>query len=290
MYFLHKIEPIFPVTHLVNVSYYRLPSDYAAPGEVHDFWEFVYVDKGEVVVQAGETEYLLKSGEMAFHCPNEFHNVMIYQEKPANILVMAFCCTSENMKELEHRILPLGQQEKQCLSTIVREADGAYLFFENQAPSVRLQKKETAAFGAEQIIRACLEQLLIYISRREKHIMIESRGIPDHLFHYSRLVEQAKSYMEEHIQEKICLSDLAAVLNISVSQLKRIFKERTSTSVIAYLTELRIAKAKHLIRQHELNFTQIAEAVGYDNIYYFSAQFKRQTGMTPTEYSRSVRE
>lgn len=44
-----------------------------------------------------------------------------------------------------------------------------------------------------------------------------------------------------------------------------------------------------MIRENNLSFTQIAEAVGYDNIYYFSSQFKKHTGMTPTEYSRSVR-
>ncbi|MBR6748075.1 MAG: helix-turn-helix transcriptional regulator, partial [Clostridia bacterium] len=52
---------------------------------------------------------------------------------------------------------------------------------------------------------------------------------------------------------------------------------------------LRISEAKRLINEGKLNINQISEAVGYDNIYYISSAFKKQTGMTLTEFSRSVR-
>ena len=110
------------------------------------------------------------------------------------------------------------------------------------------------------------------------------------LHNSAELAEHVRTYLQAHLSENITLDSLASALNISVSQLKRIFKEQTSTTVIAYLTKIRITTAKRLIREHDMNFTQIAEAVGYDNICYFSAQFKRQTGMPPPEYSPSMRE
>jgi len=57
---------------------------------------------------------------------------------------------------------------------------------------------------------------------------------------------------------------------------------------MTYLTNYRIGEAKRLIQESNLNFSQIALAVGYDNIYYFSTIFKKHTGMTPTEYSKSL--
>ena len=62
----YKLDSVFTVTDLVNVSYYKLPRSYEFPGESHDFWEFIYIDKGELVVTAGASKYLLKAGELAF--------------------------------------------------------------------------------------------------------------------------------------------------------------------------------------------------------------------------------
>ncbi len=61
-------------------------------------------------------------------------------------------------------------------------------------------------------------------------------------------------------------------------------------SVVNYLTDLRLGQAKRMIREGNLNFTQVAEYVGYDSIYYFSALFKKRTGMTLTEYAKSLKD
>ena len=57
-----------------------------------------------------------------------------------------------------------------------------------------------------------------------------------------------------------------------------------------YLTALRIGEAKRLIREGNLTFTQIAERLGIESIYYFSNLFKKQTGMSPTEYEKTLKE
>lgn len=289
MFQLHKIEPVFSITHLVNVSYYAIPSSFIWDGESHDFWEFVYVDKGEVLVEADKMTYLLKAGEMAFHRPNEYHRVSLYGDSPASILVIAFQCTSPAMENFSRKILFLGQQEKKCITEIVKEAENTYRYFDNLPPVVDLAKVDEPAVGSEQIIQTTLEQLFIYILRRNENIRFEARRVPKtHQHHHEVTVALVKQYLNEHLKEKISLDDISAHFNISSSQLKRIFKSYAGTTVISYLISLRIAEAKRLIREDELTFSQIAEQVGYDNIYYFSSQFKIQTGMTPTEYCRSV--
>ena len=56
-----------------------------------------------------------------------------------------------------------------------------------------------------------------------------------------------------------------------------------------YCQRLKIDAAKRLIRQKRMNFTEIAESLGYSSIHYFSRHFKKQTGMTPTQYADSVK-
>ena len=59
--------------------------------------------------------------------------------------------------------------------------------------------------------------------------------------------------------------------------------------IIEYFTLLKINGAKEMIRTGHLNFTQISEQLGYSSIHYFSRQFKKSTGMTPSEYALSIK-
>ena len=56
------LETVLSVPAIINISYYKFPKNYIFPGEQHDFWEFVYVDRGEILVTAGKLEYVLKAG------------------------------------------------------------------------------------------------------------------------------------------------------------------------------------------------------------------------------------
>lgn len=291
LFLLHSLEPVYNVTHLVNASSYHIPPDYMEPGERHDFWELVYVDRGEVIVRANDSEYLLKTGEMAFHRPNEYHNVAPYCGKAADIIIIAFVCKDPQMSVFEQRIILLGSEEKECLAGIVKEAEKTYVYFENDPPLVKLIRREDAPAGAEQLIRNGLEQLLIYILRRNENIPVNARILSSNSSnHHAALTQRAQDYIRQHYREKITLSDIASGLNVSVSQLKLVFREQAGTSVIGYLTDLRMREAKRLIRENQYNFTQIADIVGYESIYYFSSRFKQLTGMTPTEYARSLRQ
>lgn len=93
-----------------------------------------------------------------------------------------------------------------------------------------------------------------------------------------------KEYIEEHIQEKISVGDLANLIHINEQHLMRIFKRETGQSVVEYITERRIIIASNLLKDtnHTINF--IADCVGCENYSYFTKLFKRFTGFTPREY------
>ena len=63
------------INEIITVHYFEYNSDFYFPGESHGFWEFLYVDKGEVEVTAGDTDYVLNKGDIIFHKPYEFHRL-----------------------------------------------------------------------------------------------------------------------------------------------------------------------------------------------------------------------
>ena len=67
-----KLKNSISIEKLYSIHYFEYMSDFKFPGETHDFWEFVCVDKGEVSVTVGDRQFVLKRGEIAFHQTNEF--------------------------------------------------------------------------------------------------------------------------------------------------------------------------------------------------------------------------
>lgn len=68
-------QRVFNVEKIITLFYMELNKNFSYDGESHDFWEMVYIDKGEMVCTAGKNRLILKSGEMIFHKPNEYHNL-----------------------------------------------------------------------------------------------------------------------------------------------------------------------------------------------------------------------
>ena len=212
------LATVFDVDAIVNISYYKLENGYVFSGESHVFWEFSYVDRGSIVVTAGADKYFLKAGELAFHCPYEFHS---FQSVGASdVMVVAFCCESEAMHRLEKKVLLLHQREKQCLKPLMDEAQQAYQYFENDPALVNLRKKPTAPWGSDQIVKLYLEQLLIWICRRDDNLRFSQRAVTSTQFHQHLLLAQtARDYLAAHYAEAITLSSLAAALGAEICRI-----------------------------------------------------------------------
>ena len=100
----------------------------------------------------------------------------------------------------------------------------------------------------------------------------------------SAITDRARSYILSHIQEHISLSSVADAANVSPGYMSQFFKKNMGISLVDYINQMKVQKAKELIKQGSDKINEIATILGYDNIYYFSKVFKKITGITPSEY------
>ncbi|MFW5913790.1 MAG: response regulator [Bacillota bacterium] len=99
------------------------------------------------------------------------------------------------------------------------------------------------------------------------------------------LVERILHYMETHFNDpELNMEKLCEEFSISVSYLSALFKKHTNTTFSKYLIQLRMDKAKELIRYSSLKITEVAREIGYRDVYHFSHSFKKMTGKSPKEY------
>lgn len=287
------LQDTLSIHEIYSIHYFEYMCDFSFPGESHDFWEFLCVDKGEVNVLAGEKFHALKKGDIIFHKPNEFHDVNSNGLIAPNLVVMSFSCTSPVMSFFEEKVLQISEPERLLLAQIIQEAKYVFTGRMDDPYQEELILSESPRFAGEQLIRLYLEQLLIQLVRRymvrpdqplNPNIVKSIKQKAD-----GELFSQVQEYMEAHICETLTIEQLCRSNSIGRSQLQKLFRTRTGYGAIEYFSRMKVDLAKQMIRENHYNFTQIADALGFSSIHYFSRQFKRITGMTPSEYASSIK-
>lgn len=284
------LDELIQIKMLYSVHYFEYMSNFSFGGESHDFWEFIYVDKGEVEITADTDKHILKKGEIAFHKPNEFHDVAATGYSAPNLIVISFQCTSPYMSFFENKILKIDHPERQLLANIILEAQNCFEGSLNDTYQTTLIEKNNA-FAGKQFIRNYLEEFLLHIIRRYDHassLCKELDKTPKANVD-SDIFDRVTAYLDANTRCKLSIDQICRANLIGRSQLQKLFNDKTGLGVIDYFSKLKIESAKELIRMNKMNFTQISEYLGYSSIHYFSRQFKKITGMTPSEYASSIK-
>ena len=281
---------------IFSIHYFEYMSDFSFEGESHNFWEFVCVDKGEVNVTRGDIITTLKKGDLVFHKPNEFHNVTATGHIAPNLVVISFECQDDAMHFFRDRILRIDEKERNLLADIIIEARRCFDCRLDDPYLQNMPLKDPDAFGAQQLIRLYLEQFLIHLIRRYSVPGMLSKRSPrtgtpkvTKIKNDAEVFNHIVEYLENHLTTHITINQICKDNLIGRSQLQKIFKDHCNLGIIEYFSMLKINAAKELIRTNRMNFTQIAEYLGYTSIHYFSRQFKKVAGMTPTEYASSIK-
>ncbi len=282
-------RPLIPrrpvaVDRLYSVHYFEYTGSYAYPGERHDFWELLYVDKGSLLVTAGERRLRLERGQAVFHAPGEFHAFSAAGVAP-DLVVAGFGCDSPAMDFFRDRTIAIRGEERSLLGRLVAESAAAFSSPLNASSVTQLQRRGTAPFGGEQLLCAALEELLIRLIRREGSPQPGPDGRPEG----DGVVAQVMDYLERRVDQPLTLEQICRDNLVGRSQLQKLFHAHTGGGVMAWFGDLKIQSAKRLIREGRLNFTQIAGLLGFQSVHYFSRRFRQATGMSPSEYGRSVK-
>lgn len=104
-----------------------------------------------------------------------------------------------------------------------------------------------------------------------------------------KLVNKSLEYIEHHFCDAISVAEIAENLGTSVSYLSRIFKESTGKTLIHTINHKKLEKAKFYLTETDRKVYEVADALGFENITYFSRFFKKHTGISPKDYKESLK-
>ena len=286
-YVATKLRQELFVKSVISIHYFEYTADFEYSGESHDFWELIFCDKGELVITAGDNGMILKRGQAFLHPPRQYHNVHAYGGRSANSIIVSFKCDTRQLYLAADRIIITDGYIETALFSVLNEAKHS---FENELGRVvdeRLIRKDRGEFFAsEQIIQNYIELLLIHIIRQ-----MQGTGMSAVPVHASggRLLDRTLEYMGERLGERVTFGEITQAMSVSPTTLKMLFSRTYGHGVMEHLTGMRLERAKEMLRDGRYSCTDISAACGFCSVHHFSAVFKKNENMSPTQYVKSIK-
>lgn len=275
------ISKVIEIESLVSIFEANYDGAYYFPGEFHPFWELVYVMKGEVCVSGDEKVYTLRAGEMIFHKPMEFHRLWSANGKEFHVFITAFRAGGPLTGAFENLALSLSKWQK---SEIERLRSFVRRHFPNKNGNYHtaIFREWNERRSEVQLVFNMLERFLLSVSGGSEIEVksTDSSGV-------SELYRQIISKLNENVYGQITLRELAEQCNFSTAQLKRAFSVYSDIGIHKYFLKLKIAMSIRLLGKG-MPISEISRTLSFSNQNYFSAVFRRETGLPPTEYKRTV--
>lgn len=247
-------------------------------GEMHDFWEVVYVIDGEVIVSADENVHEFKSGDIIFHKPLELHKFNVVGDKGATLFVFSFSMTGPLSKKMERRAFHLDKYNRSIIKNFLEFVE----YNVRHCPQI----EDAESFGDVLPYFADDNMFLQTVANYIGRIVLSLAGIDNPLpktkTYETELFKKALQLMNERIAEQLSVDDLSQLLNISVSSLKRLFNKYAGMSVHKYFLTLKIKTATMLLKSG-MSVNEVSDELGFSSQGYFSSTYKRETGNNPSQ-------
>ena len=126
----------------------------------------------------------------------------------------------------------------------------------------------------KELHRRCMEAELAYSGEAELLTCVEQRPA----------IVKVKEYIESHLSEQLSVAKAAQIACMSESYFSSVFKKEVGISFVDYISQVRIRRAKELLRQKHVRIYEICQEVGIENPNYFSSLFKKIEGISPNAY------
>ncbi len=240
----------------------------------HDEIEFLIVYDGEYTVGVDGTEYSVKAGEIAFINSGVPHTTLTPVRAESSLI---------QFKELDYINSELYAEIKYS-KALISAANPPIVILKDSDISASLEevleetdKNEPAS---DFFIKSAIHKTLGHLYR--KGILTDPSELLD--MKSIQKVMPVMTYVNEHFDEDISLSQVSEMLNFDESYFCRLFKSATGTTFTEYLNLVRVRKAEKLLKKTSNSILEISEAVGFSSVSYFNRIFKKNRHLSPRAY------
>lgn len=270
-YSFTPLNRMITVRSVVTASDAERQKNFYFSGEMHNFWELVYVVSGNIMATADERVFSLSAGQLLCHKPMEFHRIWSADDSIARLCIISFEAEGYGMRLLENKLLTLNPIEGERFRNITAALRKV---IRGQNHKDFYDQDKFAFLGSKAAVE--LEALLFDLIGRDPKPRPEKDRTGEQ---YEYIV----SVLNANCDKALTVEEIARLCHFSVSNLKRIFHMYSDIGVMKYFTSIKLRRAMQMLRDGE-PIVKISDELGFSSPNYFHAVFKKETGMTPKEY------
>lgn len=281
-----------PVSRLSRVNFFAGGEDVAvvyhvvstATGmHVHEFFEIVFVERGELIHRYGASSHRVRAGDVFIVNPNIPHAYDLTPSGTAKIWNLLLTEEALGLVSLETEVSPLiqdivGMERNllECRLVSLRPPEAALIF---EAIKLMWREYDEKRHGYRTILKGQLLMILGILSRE-----IKAANLPFEQSGGWSAVGEIIRYIVENCDRPLTAGELAARAGWSPDHLTRLIKRVTGDTVQEYVGRVRTAKAARLLLTQDWTVDRIAKQVGYGDARAFRRAFKRYFNVTPAEF------
>jgi len=257
------------INRIYTLFYQEKEKGFFFAGEAHPIVELTYVDQGSLHSVADGQDILLEQGDLMLYAPDQWHMQFADTDISPRFMTVTFDPGDYDLSELYNRKFQSPQQVIPLLQQILREYD-------------------SMDYLSGDMILSCLSQILMHL-KRLSNAPAQTLKSPHCITNENQIVSRAQQYISANIRSRLSVPLVAEDTDVSPSYLTALFHKHLQISPGEYIRRIKLQESKLMIREGNLNFTEIAEALQYSTIHHFSRQFKEKFGITPSQYAKSIR-
>ncbi len=247
--------------------------------EKHDHYELYYIRTGSLSLLLDGEPVTIRAGECLLAAPFTVHQLL--DREPETLLFFAgFTSKGQFPAPLCKKPFLLSADESALLCELVEDGSRCFTRLPRQSNELGYLVAPDISRGRLQALKNKLEIFLIKL--------IESRLTKKTPAGRATVADAVYRYLTDHITDRVTLEQIARELSVSVSYVKQAFAKKYGRGVIDCFLDLKIDRAKQLIEETPLNFTQIADYLSFESENHLLKTFLKRTGKTPSAYLKQI--
>lgn len=235
-------------------------------------YQLIYIVAGKAHFFFGDNEEIVTAGHMVLYRPKELQKYIYYLQDQTEVYWVHF--TGGSVKNI---LRSYGISDNQKIFSC-----GSNLDYQNHFRSM-IEELQLCRDDYPEMLEMNLRQIFIKLHRQ----LTSASKVENSIL--AEEMDKAMLYFNKHYSDDISIEDFAASMHMSTSWFIRNFKQYTGQTPMQYILSIRIVNAENLLENTDYNLSEISRIIGYENPLYFSRIFKKQKGLSPSEYRKSMK-